>query len=64
MASFPQALLSGLTLINLAFFPHMFQTILRTNSNCCIKEQKKVALCNVGAVFSVRQKLNFLMVCG
>jgi hypothetical protein len=55
--------LSGLTLINLAFSPHMFRTILRINSNC-IKEQKTVALCNVGAVFSVRQELNFLMVCG
>jgi len=56
--------LSGLTLINVAFFPHMCRAILRTNSNCCIKRQKTVALCNVGAVFSVRQELNFLMVCG
>jgi hypothetical protein len=55
--------LPGSSLINLAFFPHMFRTILRTNGNCCIKEQKTVALCNVGAVFSVRQELNFLMVC-
>ena len=58
------SVLSGLTSISLAFFPHMFRTILRTNSNCCIKEQKTVALCNVGAVFSVRKELNFLMVCG
>jgi hypothetical protein len=58
------SVLSGLTSISLAFFPHMFRTILRTNSDCCIKEKKTVALCNVGAVFSVRQELNFLMVCG